>query len=88
MTSIRKITGTALAATAAAMLMAGTVSLTVSPAQAAGVHCAGVNTCKGTSECKTANNACKGMNECKGHGWISKDSAEACTSAGGTVVEG
>ena len=24
------------------------------------VHCAGVNSCKGTSDCKTAENACKG----------------------------
>jgi hypothetical protein len=88
MTAIRKITGTALAATAAAMLMAGTVGLTVSPAQAEGVKCAGINSCKGTSECKTAKNSCKGMNECKGHGWVSQASAEACTAAGGTVVEG
>lgn len=88
MTSIRKITGTALAATAAAMLMAGTIGLTSAPAQAEGVKCAGVNSCKGTSECKSASNSCKGMNSCKGQGWVSQANAEACTAAGGTVVEG
>lgn len=87
MTSVRKVTGTAMAAAAAALLIAGTVGVSVS-AQAAAVHCGGVNSCKGTSSCKSANNACKGMNACKGQGWTEKASAEECTAAGGTVLEG
>ena len=51
------------------------------------VKCSGVNSCKGTSDCKTAKNECKGMNSCKGQGWNMKASAKECTSAGGKVVK-
>jgi len=88
MTSIRKITGATLAATAAAMLIGGAVSLTTAPASAASVHCAGINACKGQSACKSASNSCKGQNACKGQGWVEQSSVEACTTAGGTVVNG
>jgi hypothetical protein len=88
MTSIRKITGATLAATAAAMLMGGTVSFTAAPASADSVQCSGINACKGQSACKTASNSCKGQNACKGQGWVEQSSAEACTAAGGTVVSG
>jgi hypothetical protein len=81
-------TGIALAAAAAALFALGLPGA----AQAAddgmmGVHCAGVNSCKGTSECKTAKNECKGHNSCKGQGWVNKKSATECTQAGGTVVK-
>jgi hypothetical protein len=75
MTSIRTITGAALAATAAAMLLGGAVGLTSAPASADSVHCAGIN-------------ACKGQSSCKGQGWVEQGSAEACTAAGGTVIGG
>mgnify|MGYP001053953787 FL=1 len=88
MTSIRKIAGASLAATAAAMLMGGAISLTSTPASADSVHCAGVNACKGQGSCKSASNSCKGQNACKGQGWVEQSSAEACTAAGGTVIEG
>ena len=88
MTSIRKITGATLAATAAAMLMGGAVSLTTAPASADSVQCAGINACKGQSACKTASNSCKGQNACKSQGWVEQSSAEACTAAGGTVING
>jgi hypothetical protein len=88
MTSIRKFTGATLAATAAAMLMGGTITLTATPSSADSVHCAGINACKGQSACKSASNSCKGQNACKGQGWVEQSSAEACTSAGGTVIEG
>ena len=52
------------------------------------VKCYGVNSCKGTSECKTAKSECKGQNSCKGQGWVSKKTADECTKAGGTVVKG
>jgi hypothetical protein len=51
------------------------------------VNCAGTNACKGQGGCKGADNACKSQNECKGKGWAEAESAEACTEAGGTVVE-
>lgn len=88
MTSIRKITGATLAATAAAMLLGGAVSLASGPASATSVHCAGINACKGQSACKSASNSCKGQNACKGQGWVEQSSAEACTAAGGTVING
>ncbi len=73
-----------IAAAAAAMFAAGTIA-TVAHAED-GVKCAGINSCKGTSACKTATSSCKGMNACKGQGWISvKDQAE-CTSKGGKVA--
>lgn len=50
------------------------------------VHCYGVNTCKGQSDCKTAHNDCKGMNSCKGHGFKSM-TAQACEAAGGSLTE-
>jgi hypothetical protein len=50
------------------------------------VKCAGVNGCKGLSECKTATSECKGLNGCKGEGWVTKSSAEECTAAGGHVI--
>ena len=31
---------------------------------------------------------CAGANSCKGMGWVSKASAQECTSAGGTVSKG
>ncbi len=76
----------ALATTAAALFAMGSG---VTTAQAAGmsVMCAGINSCKGHSDCKTAKNDCKGMNSCKGMGWNAKASAEECTAAGGTVMK-
>lgn len=50
------------------------------------VHCYGVNSCKGSSDCKTAEHACKGQNACKGHGF-KEMTAEACTAAGGSTTE-
>jgi hypothetical protein len=79
--------GLALAAAAAALFALGTAPMAVQAADA-GVKCAGVNSCKGTSECKTAKSECKGHNSCKGQGWVTKKTAEECTKAGGTVVKG
>lgn len=77
-------------ATTAALLAIAAAS-TTAPAFAKGekaemVHCYGVNSCKGTSDCKTASNDCKGMNSCKGHGF-KEMSAKACTAAGGSLTE-
>ena len=50
------------------------------------VHCYGVNSCKGESDCKTAKNDCKGQNSCKGHGFKELTS-KACTAQGGSLTE-
>ena len=75
--------GAMLAAAALSFAVSG---LAVAPAQAedAEVHCVGVNSCKGQSECKTANSSCKGLNACKGQGFLAMTKAE-CDTAGGKV---
>lgn len=77
----------AIASAAAALFAVGATVTTAQAASGPTVMCAGINSCKGQSDCKTAQNDCKGMNSCKGMGWIAKASAEACTSAGGTVLK-
>ena len=80
------VSGSALAIAAIALAVGGAA---VSPAAAKGgmVHCAGINSCKGQSACKTASNDCKGQNSCKGHGWLPVKSAKSCVAKGGTVVK-
>ncbi len=82
----RRQLGTAAAAAAFALLAAGASLTPAVAAQDGGVKCAGVNSCKGHSECKTATSECKGMNGCKGQGWVTKSSAEECVAAGGKVI--
>lgn len=77
-----KISGTMLAAAAAAMFLAGPV-VTAGTAQAADVKCVGANACKGQSACKSATNECKGLNACKGQGFIMTDTAKHCLEVGG-----
>lgn len=73
----------------AALAIAASSATFVAPTAAvaadeANIHCVGVNTCKGTSDCKTAENACAGMNVCKGHGFVSMTKTQ-CEKIGGTV---
>ncbi len=75
--------GAILAAAALTFAMAGLASAPVQAADAK-VHCLGVNSCKGQSECKTGNSSCKGLNACKGQGFLSMTTAE-CKTAGGKV---
>ena len=84
-----RILGASFAAAAALVAIAGaaTAPAIAKEGTTAAVHCYGVNTCKGTSDCKTAANACKGQNECKGHGFKAMTAA-ACAKAGGTLTEG
>ncbi|TAK93869.1 MAG: hypothetical protein EPO09_11215 [Aquabacterium sp.] len=80
------------AAAAAAMALSGAVFAADAPAGSMGaavaasdkVHCYGVHSCKGNSDCKTAEHACKGQNACKGHGFKAMD-ARACLTKGGTI---
>jgi hypothetical protein len=74
-------------ASAAGALFALSAPLVSAHADDMSVKCAGINSCKGHSDCKTAKNECKGMNSCKGQGWNAKASAKECVSAGGTVVQ-
>jgi uncharacterized membrane protein len=50
------------------------------------VHCYGVNSCKGTSDCKTMKHECKGQNTCKGHGF-KELTTDACKTQGGSTTE-
>jgi hypothetical protein len=78
--------GFAVATAAAALFsMGATLSTTVQAADEMTVHCVGINSCKGTSDCKTAKSECKGQNSCKGQGWVGKKNEAECKSAGGTV---
>ncbi len=83
---------TSFAAAAAMMALSAAAFAADAPAGSMGtavaasdkVHCYGVHSCKGNSDCKTAENACKGQNGCKGHGFKAMD-AKACLSKGGTI---
>ncbi|WP_341710854.1 hypothetical protein [Erythrobacter sp.] len=48
------------------------------------VHCYGVNSCKGTGDCATAEHECKGQNECKGHGFKALKAGD-CLAKSGTI---
>ena len=50
------------------------------------VHCYGVHSCKGNSDCKTTEHACKGHNKCKGHGFKGI-AAKACLDDGGVIAD-
>jgi hypothetical protein len=75
-----------IAAAAAVLALAGTsLPGTVHAADGKTVHCYGVNSCKGQSDCKSGSHDCKGMNDCKGQGF--KDlTAQACTKQGGSTT--
>ncbi len=74
----------ALAATAASLILAGAVSVPQASAEAAKGHCMGANACKGHGACKSASNACKGQNACKGKGFVEMTKAECDAVKGAT----
>jgi len=50
------------------------------------VHCFGINSCKGQSECAVeGKSGCAGKNSCKGEGWVSLSSKD-CKAKKGTVM--
>ncbi len=50
------------------------------------VHCFGVNSCKGKSECAVdGKSQCKGQNACKGQGWVAL-TTKSCKAKKGTVA--
>ena len=77
--------GLSIAAAAAALFASAGFATTVHAAADGMVKCSGINSCKGSSDCKTAKSECKGHNSCKGQGWNSKKSADECKAAGGKV---
>ncbi len=82
-------TGIALAANAALLAVALAAAPTPALAKKAAaevVHCYGVNTCKGTSDCAAGTHSCKGQNECKGQGFKAL-TAKDCTAQGGSLTE-
>jgi len=81
-------TGVSFAASAALVALGAAAVPTAASAageQAAKVHCYGINTCKGTSDCKTAHNECRGQNDCKGQGF-KEMTAQQCSAAGGSLT--
>lgn len=48
------------------------------------VHCYGVHSCKGQSDCATAEHQCKGQNACNGHGFKAMKAGE-CLTKGGVI---
>lgn len=85
-------TATSFAATAAAFALAAAAQAAPAPEGSTGpalkgtdtVHCYGVNSCKGSADCKTTQHDCKGMNACKGHGFKAMTAGQ-CLKRGGTI---
>jgi hypothetical protein len=77
-------TGASVAATAAFLALSSLAPVGVAhAADAAQIHCYGVNACKGQSDCKSGNHDCKGQNSCKGQGFKAL-SSDACAAQGGS----
>jgi len=79
-------TGLSIVAAAAVIAITSVAPSVAADKDAAKVHCYGVNSCKGTSDCKTAKHDCKGQNTCKGQGF-KEMSAQQCEAAGGSTTE-
>jgi hypothetical protein len=85
---------TTFASVALAVAMSSTAFAATSPAGSSGaaigagdkVHCYGVHSCKGNSDCKTAEHSCKGHNKCKTHGFKGM-TAKACLNDGGVIAD-
>ena len=73
--------GAAIAATAAALLLSGGVTVSSANAADAKGHCIGANACGGKGACKTAANECGGKNKCKGQGFVEMTKAECDAAA-------
>jgi len=77
----------AIASQAALLAVAlAALPVTAEAKSAKTVHCYGVNTCKGTSDCSTAKNSCKGQNTCKGMGFKAESKGQ-CMADGGSLTE-
>lgn len=84
MTHLKSVTlASAAAIFAISSLAAATPSVAGDKGGSAQVQCYGVNSCKGTSDCKSGNHDCKGMNDCKGQGFKAETRA-MCSAAHGS----
>lgn len=89
MATMKKFSGVTLAAAAASLLLSGAVSAdtgTGSKTANANIKCAGINSCKGQTACKSASNDCKGKNSCQGKGFLTV-SQEECLAKKGTELK-
>ncbi|MBI3776633.1 MAG: hypothetical protein HY273_14005 [Gammaproteobacteria bacterium] len=89
MVAVKKLSGVALAAAAAGLLLSGAVFADEGAAGKtadANIKCAGINACKGQTACKSASNECKGKNSCKGKGFLAV-SKEDCVAKKGTELK-
>jgi hypothetical protein len=83
-----------LAAAAAALAISSIAFAAENPAGSVGkavnagdkVHCYGIHSCKGNSDCKTTEHACKGKNACGGHGFKAV-TAKECLDKSGTIAD-
>jgi len=73
-----------LAAAAAVLAISGSAG--IASAKTAQVHCYGVNSCKGQSDCKSGAHDCKGLNSCKGQGFKA-ETKKKCKADGGSLTE-
>jgi hypothetical protein len=80
--AMKAFSGAALAVAAAGLFLSGTAAVVAADTKEAKVQCAGVNACKGKSDCATATSACHGQNACKGQGW-EKMTEKQCVDKGG-----
>ena len=91
MKNINKVT---FASAALAVAISSTAMAADSPAGSSGasvgagdkVHCYGVHSCKGNSDCKTAEHSCKGHNKCGGHGFKAMK-AKDCLDKDGVIAD-
>ena len=82
--AMKAFSGAALALAAAGLFLSGTAAVVAADTKEAKVQCAGVNACKGKSDCATATSTCHGQNACKGQGWV-KITEKQCLEKGGKV---
>jgi uncharacterized membrane protein len=83
MASFKSATIASAAALFALSSVVATMAVTPAFAADAKVHCYGVNSCKGQSDCKSGNHDCKGQNDCKGQGFKAL-SSKACAAQHGS----
>ncbi len=83
MSTAKKTHGMILASAAAALLAGAPVNSSASETKLDEVgKCWGVNSCKGSSNCKTLTSACAGKNACKSQGFLNLEFRE-CNELGG-----
>lgn len=81
--------GSAIAAAAASLLLAGALGASANTQVADDPvgHCMGANACKGKGACKTASNDCKGHNACKGKGFLEMTKSECEKIEGANYID-